>query len=142
VKNSFFALALLVSILHAGDIAESTITAIKNGDIAFMKQSKEIKALADSSTANGKTAFMLAVWEGKNEIVELFIKSGASVNQADMEGKSPLMLAVWRENLPLVKLLIQNGADIDAKNKDGIGAKDMAELSGNGEIIDFLEGVK
>ena len=140
MKKTLILFSLLLSALCAEEISESTINAVKNGDINTIKNSKNIKALAESSNKNGKSALMLAIWEGKNEIVDLFIKSGANINQADTDGKTPLMLAVWKENLQLVKLLIKNGADVEAKNRDGIGAKDMAELSGNGEIIDFLDG--
>ncbi len=139
MKYALILFLLLLDALKADEISASTIKAIQSGDANTIKSSKDIKAVANSINQNGKSALMLAIWEGKNEIVELFVKSGASINQSDNNGKTPLMLAVWRENLQLVKFLVKSGADINAKNKEGLSAKEIAELTGNGDIIDFLK---
>ena len=143
-------LALLLCITHASliyaepanELTPSIIEAIKNNDIRNIQKYPSIKEIADSCNQNGKSALMLAVWEGREDIVRLFVQNRANLNIADKDGRTALMLAIWRENLTIVKLLVQSGADISIKNKEGLVADDIAELTGNGEIIDFLSMVK
>jgi ankyrin repeat protein len=141
IIKAFLAVILLCFVGGAHEISEQTIIAIKSGDLKYF-ENKNVKALAESSNKNGKTALMLAVWEQKPQIIELFLKNGANPNLMDSEGKTGLMLAVWKEDLPSVKLLIANGADKNIKNKEGLRAVDLASITGNGEIIDYLEALE
>lgn len=127
--------------LYAATPSEDAVEGIKKGDLAlFQKAVTDIDG-ANSSLQNGKTILMYAVWEGREDVVKYLISKGADVNAKDKEGKTALMLAIWRERLNLVKLLIQNKADTGIKNVEGLAAKDIAELTGNGEIIDFLASI-
>lgn len=127
--------------LFAIEPTNEMVNAVKNGDIATLKPLINSKEAANASLPNGKTILMLSVWEGKSDIVKCLIEKGADINAKDSSGKTPLMLAIWRENLEMAKFLISNGSDKYAKNGDGLGLADIAELTGNGEIIDYINTV-
>lgn len=130
--------AIFAASLFGAEPSAETIETIKKGDAAKLKTLITGKDGANASIIGNKTILMLSVWEQKLEIASFLIEKGADVNAKDASGKTPLMLAVWKENLPLVKLLVSKGADKSAKNSEGLSAADIAELTGNGEIIDFL----
>lgn len=118
--------------------SKDAVDAVKKGDLTLFKKSVTGTQGANGSLENGKSILMYAVWEGREEIVKYLIDLGADVNAKDKEGKTALMLAVWRERLNIVKLLVVNKADKKAKNNEGLEAADIAEIAGNGEIIDYL----
>ncbi len=115
------------------------VNAVKQGDVKSLKELVKTKETANAALPNGKSVLMLSIWEGKTDITALLLERGANINAVDNGGKTALMLAVWKENLPLVKFLIQKGADVNAKNSDGLTAADVAELSGNGDMIDYFK---
>jgi ankyrin repeat protein len=129
---------LAVAYLAAATPSDEVVNAVKKGDTIALKTLIKNADGANAKLDNGKTILMLAVWEQKIDVISLLISKGADINAKDVGGKTDLMLAVWKENLEIVKLLLKNGADKSAKNSDGLNASDVAELSGNGEIIDFL----
>ena len=87
------------------------------------------------SYAFGKTPFLLAVRQGRKEILPLLIANGANLNAKDEKGETPLCNAIggrsWYDKTPeekatndandmeIVMLLIKNGADVKKANKDG-----------------------
>lgn len=125
--------------LFGAEPSQDMIKAVKSGDIKSISSLIKTKEDANSALSNGKSILMLSIWEQKDNIVKMLIDKGADINAKDESGKTPLMLAVWKENLAIVKLLIKNGADKTAKNKENLTAADIAELTGNGEIIDYFK---
>lgn len=121
---------------------EQMVRAIKDGNLSALKSIVSTKEEANAALPNGKNILMLAVWEGKVEIVKYLLEKGAEINSADSDKKTPLMLAVWRENLELVKFLIEKGADKATKNREGMGLAEIAELTGNGDIVDYVQTLK
>lgn len=134
----FIPIVLAVSVFGA-EPSQEMVKAVKNGDIKSISSLIKTKEDANSALSNGKSILMLSIWEQKDNIVKMLIDKGADINAKDESGKTPLMLAVWKENLAIVKLLIKNGADKTAKNKENLTAADIAELTGNGEIIDYFK---
>ncbi|XP_057313101.1 serine/threonine-protein phosphatase 6 regulatory ankyrin repeat subunit B-like isoform X3 [Hydractinia symbiolongicarpus] len=53
------------------------------------------------------------------QVVEMLIKSGARINEENMEGDTALHVAIKHRNYPVVKMLIQNGAFVEVKNEAG-----------------------
>ncbi len=131
-------LFLLLAPLFAIEPTNEMVKAIKNGDINTLKTLINSKDEANAALPNGKTILMLSVWEGKLDVARYLIEKGADVNSRDSSGKTPLMLAIWRENLEMAKLLLSKGSDKLARTNDGLGIADIAELTGNGEIIDYI----
>ncbi len=137
-----FVLPFLTAALFAIEPSGEMVNAVKTGDIKAVDMLVKSKEEANAALPNGKNILMLSIWENKKDVTMLLISKGADINMADTSGKTPLMLAVWRENLDIAKLLISKGADYKAKNKDGLGLSDIAELTGNGEIIDYINSLK
>jgi len=140
IKTVAVAAVLSASLVYGAELTPQIVQAIKNGDAAYVAEHIKSADEANAKNENNKSALMLAVWEGKEDIVKILIGKGADVNATDKNGKNAYMLAVWRENLKLMKYLESKGADKEAKEKDGLAAVDIAHLTGNGEIIDYLDG--
>ena len=64
------------------------------------------------------TALIKAVREGHEEVVELLLDYGASINQKDSSGFSSIIFATMKEHIQIVKLLVSRGADVNDKDKD------------------------
>jgi ankyrin repeat protein len=60
-----------------------------------------------------------AAGAGQRETVEILLKQGESVNQADSDGTTPLMAAAEAGESYLVSQLIAAGADLDATDEKG-----------------------
>ena len=137
MRSTLFIFLFAASLIAAAP-SEEMVDAIKKGNAAALEILVKDRDDANSKIENGKTILMLATWEQKADIVSFLLAKGADINARDASGKTALMLAIWKENLAIVKILIKNGADKSVKNNEGLNASDIAELSGNGEIIDFL----
>jgi ankyrin repeat protein len=132
MKKIVALLFLIYSCLQAVELTQQMVQAIKDGNTSFVIEHVKSANEANSKSESGKSALMLAVWEGKETIVQVLLDKSADVNATDKNGKSAYMLAVWRENMPIMRLLESKGADTQ-------GALDIAYLTGNGDIIDYLE---
>lgn len=53
---------------------------------------------------NGQTAIHSALWSGKVEMAELFIKNGADIKAKDVWGFPPLYWTNWEKDKKIVKL--------------------------------------
>ena len=69
---------------------------------------------------------MIATDNGSVPLVQLLLRSKASVNEVDRYGQTALMLAAGRGNLPTVKLLLAAKAKKDLVSKSGARAFDLA----------------
>ena len=89
------------------------IAAAKKGDIEAVKQHLAAGADVDAKTWDGTTPLHNAAVYGHNEIAELLIANGASVNAIIVsgrnQGKTPLDLAIWRKKTETADLLRKHG---------------------------------
>jgi hypothetical protein len=83
------------------------------------------------------TGLMIAAWEGKLDLMRLFVARGADVNKMNANGESAIALAAWRGNLEAVKWLLDNGARINAPRRKW-SALHYAVFAGREEVADFL----
>jgi hypothetical protein len=83
------------------------------------------------------TGLMIAAWEGKLDLMRLFVARGADINKLNANGESALALAAWRGNLEAVKWLLENGARINAPRRKW-SALHYAVFAGHAEVADFL----
>ena len=55
------------------------------------------------------SGLMIGAWEGKLDLMRLFISRGADIDQLNANGESALALAAWRGQLEAVKWLLERG---------------------------------
>ena len=80
---------------------------------------------------------MLAAQSGHAGIVELLLRKGAKINEAEGGLMSPLMLAVFSSSpsIELVELLLNSGAEIDAITRRNFTALMLAIEKENIEAV-------
>ena len=111
---------------------ESFFEICKTGSPDAVK--KALKAGA-TITANeyGITPLMWAAQYNPNpEVINVFIKNGANVNETDPTGTTPLMYAASNTTNPeVIIVLIKAGADIKMKDNNAKTAYALAEWNDN-----------
>eukprot|EP00731_Ephydatia_muelleri_P012188 Em0006g1082a len=81
----------------------------------------------------------LACRQGKQDIVELLLESGANVNHRNKAGNTPLLEACSQGHVTIAKLLLDRRADIDAPTETTYdSALTWACTLGNEEIVALL----
>lgn len=97
----------------------------------------------DSETdSNHDTALTMACAGGHEELVELLITRGASIEHRDKKGFTPLILAATAGHEKVVNTLLKQGAEIEAQSER---TKDtplsLACSGGRYEVVEILLGV-
>lgn len=87
-----------------------------------------------SRTGSG---LMIGAWEGKIELMRLFLARGADLNKLNANGESAIALAAWRGNLDAVKWLLEQGAMINAAPRQW-SALHYAVFAGHAAVADYL----
>ena len=81
----------------------------------------------------------LACRQGKQDIVELLLESGANVNHRNKAGNTPLLEACSQGHVVIAQMLLDHGADIDAPTEPtSDSALTWACTLGNDSIVDLL----
>jgi hypothetical protein len=83
------------------------------------------------------SGLMIGAWEGKIDLMRLFISRGADINKLNSNGESAIALAAWRGNLEAVKWLLERGARINAPKRQW-SALHYAVFAGHAEVADYL----
>ncbi|UCV20406.1 ankyrin repeat domain-containing protein [Ferribacterium limneticum] len=83
------------------------------------------------------SGLMIGAWEGKPDLMRLFLSRGADINKLNANGESAIALAAWRGNLATVKWLLERGARINAPARQW-SALHYAVFAGHAEVADFL----
>lgn len=83
------------------------------------------------------SGLMIGAWEGKLDLMRLFLSRGADIDKLNANGESAIALAAWRGNLEAVKWLLERGARINAPDRQW-SALHYAVFAGHAEIADFL----
>src|ERR1041384_756038 len=101
-------MATAVSPLHAGAIHD----AAKRGDVgAIKKLLKKDRQALDSIDDDGRTALHIAAEDGRKDVADLLLKSGASSTIRSMHGETALDLAVTAGGPEMAGGLLRRGAD-------------------------------
>jgi len=151
---------------HGGKTGEELyviIAAAKKGDIEAVKQHLADGADVNEKAGDGTTPLHNAAVYGHNDVAELLIANGASVNAIIVsgrnKGKTPLDLAIWRkktatadllrkhsgrtaEEIALMPRLVQHGRfafSFDAKEGKVYEVQDSFDLL-NWEVIKTYTG--
>lgn len=83
------------------------------------------------------SGLMIGAWEGKLELMRLFLARGADIDKLNASGESAIALAAWRGRLDVVKWLLERGARINAPQRQW-SALHYAVFAGHTEVADFL----
>lgn len=143
------------------DINEQFREAVKNENLADVKDLINKGADINDVSRNRNTALILAIENENIEIVKYLVENGADINNEDH--KSPLFFATRNKcrniegylreqmdinvqlrqagvtgNLSELKILIQKGADIYAKGYAEYTVLELAALYGNLNIVKYL----
>jgi ankyrin repeat protein len=81
----------------------------------------------------------LAIEHGRENIVELLIKSGAQIEAVDVDGNTALINAAKSSNrTAIVQRLLQMGANVNASNNQGVTPLMIGVKSGSEEMVTTL----
>ncbi|MDT0678744.1 ankyrin repeat domain-containing protein [Autumnicola musiva] len=89
-------------------------------------------------TNTEQTALHRIAYSSDREIIDFFLKNGASAEQKDEEGNTPFLNAASQNSFKSIQLLANHVDDIDHSNKEGQTALMLAVKYNNSEIVDFL----
>jgi ankyrin repeat protein len=108
-------------------------------------------AMVDALNNNNETPLHYAASYGKPECVELLVKHGAFIDnrisdnvvfeQVHYGGFTPLHLAVYKKHLEAIKTLVVLGANVTLKTALDKTVLDLANESGDEEIIAYISKV-
>ena len=99
------------------------------------------KAIEDKGIEYNGDSFVIAVRNGKKNVVELFIKAGIdleSIHSKDYRKTPPLLTASRKGDIEILRMLIEAGADVNATSGDGSSALADASLNGHAEAVKLL----
>jgi ankyrin repeat protein len=95
--------------------------------------------MLDSNTLNANTyPLHEAASEGRIEIVQTLIATGANVNATDENGLTPLHEAATEGHTEVIQILITAGANVNAADEDGLTPLHEVANTGHTEIIQTL----
>ncbi|MCF4100369.1 ankyrin repeat domain-containing protein [Gillisia sp. M10.2A] len=109
-----------------------------SNSIEVYKFLKEHGLDAAAVTNTGSTALHRVAYSGDEEILNFFLKNGASAVQKDEEGNTPFLNAATRNSLENVQLLAKYVDEIDHTNNDGQTALMMAMRYNEPSVVNFL----
>jgi len=87
---------------------------------------------------NGKTAALLALGSGHQDLVVELLKKGAVLGDLDRLGGDILCRAAASNNIDGVKMLLHNGVDVNSLGDEGINALMQASAMGHTQMVIFL----
>lgn len=67
--------------------------------------------------------------------------SNFPIDYQDKDGKTMLMYAINAENIKLIKMIISREASLDIKDKKGVSARDMGNMTSNRELFYFISNL-
>jgi ankyrin repeat protein/serine/threonine protein kinase len=95
----------------------------------------------DSADDAGWTPLYAASECGSAEVVELLLRSGASVNAKNNANRSPLWIASSKGHVNVVQLLLgARGTNVDAEDAKGVTPLHIAADYGSAEVVKLLMG--
>lgn len=115
-------------------------TAIAKNDMESISQLLREGFDPNAKDADGRTALMHAVLNGKDELIKLLISNGADVQAQDLQGNSALHFASQNYRVSAATLLLEAGAIVDVRDEYGNTPLGRAVFNsqGRGEIIDLF----
>lgn len=115
----------------------SFVTRLELGDVEQAEAWLDAGLPADFLGSRIGSGLMIGAWEGKLELMRLFISRGGDINLSNANGETALALAAWRGHLDGVKWLIERGARINVPTRQW-SALHYAVFGGHEPVVDYL----
>jgi ankyrin repeat protein len=93
----------------------------------------------DVQDARGNTPLIIATQHGTYDILQLLLDYNADVEIANEKNYTPLAYAVVYEDTTAMGALIRHGADVNHRISRGRNIAEIARISGNREIMEYLD---
>jgi ankyrin repeat protein len=120
---------------------EKFLKSALDGDLATVKQALTQPGAAAYADENGRTALMLAAFNGHTEIAELLLESGAKIDVRDGIKRTALMYAASGPNVVTVAMLVKRGAGVNLTDGEQNWTPLMfAAAEGHTEVARILLG--
>ena len=131
--------ALNIQTLNENDPNELLMEISDRGPLSDLKElvtkrNPDINFIAES----GWTPLLIAVANGRKEIVEYLLKKAADPNIANKLGASPLSFAAWYGIEQICRILVNYGANVNHQDMDGNTPLMNSAVMGHGSIAKFL----
>lgn len=116
----------------SGAIAELLQTRIGRRDLHSVEQLlNDYSDLTDQPSSTGVLSLNVAILEGFEPIIDLFLRSGASLWRTDCVGVGPILTALLAENNELLSKLLAKGANPNETDIYGNSALFTAVIQGS-----------
>ena len=115
------------------------ISAVQGGDaktFAAIARSRYVDI--NASLRDGITLLMLALWNGRIDIVRYLLEQEINIDASDEDGITALMYASRYGDMEIMQSVVEGGADLDVKDKRGETALMHALHKDNIEIAQYL----
>jgi ankyrin repeat protein len=107
--------------------------------LEMVRRSLEMGVDPNRADPAGRTALMMAAFEGHADVVALLLEHGAEVDRVDSAGRTALLYASSGPYPEVVEVLVANGADVD--HADAVEAWTplmMAAAEGHRPVVEIL----
>lgn len=115
----------------------SFVVSMELGDLGQAEEWLDAGLSPDFLGSRIGTGLMIGAWEGKLELMRLFISRGADINRLNDNGESALALAAFRGHLDAVKWLLERGARLNTPPRQW-SALHYAVFAGHTAVADYL----
>ena len=138
--NEFYSNEFIIDKPYSKEGSWLFFQAVKNGEVDNVRRMlSENKFLVHDYDYHKQTPLHWAVKRKFNEIVEIIINSGASIDHKNTSGRTPLHLAAEYNNLEATIILLKEMAD--PLISDNVG-KTASQLTKNEGILYYIKRVK
>ena len=144
IANTLRSVNARAYLCHGFDDNHTLLRALKEGpvDLAATEQMIKEGATLDVFDKERKTALMLVVEQGRNDLLKLLISSKANVDMRDHQGETALLKAVKTANVEAARILVENGALLDSRHPPDALAFTAACVAGAADIVELLISAK
>ncbi|GMF40233.1 unnamed protein product [Phytophthora fragariaefolia] len=114
------------------------VEAVKRGRLQEVRTALARDEALNARDRDGWTALTAAAADGRSDILELLLGSGAHVDAPNRWGETALSRAAFGGHVGAARVVLDNGADINFADEDGDTPLHVAVLSNQLEVVSLL----